>query len=315
MQFNQKMKHQMKHRLITVFGGSGFVGSYIVRELAKTGALIRVVSRNPDRASHVKTAGSPGQIALVQANIRDENSVKAAVAGTDIVINLVGLLFERGKQNFSAVHAQAAESLAKKAKAAGVKRFIHMSSLGVDTSAHSKYARTKLNGEKAVMAAFPEATIIRPSIIFGAEDNFFNRFAQMATFLPFLPLIGGGKTRYQPVYVGDVAKAFAAAINRPETAGNVYELGGPDIYTFRDLMHVMLSTIDRKTYLLSIPFFLASFEAAFLELLPHPLLTRDQVQSLKRDSIVRQDAKGFEQLGIKPVNLESILPAYLGRYR
>src|SRR5690606_5272654 len=184
--------------LVTVFGGTGFIGQYIVKELARTGMLIRVVSRNPERALHLKTAGSPGQIALVQANVRNSDSVKAAIEGADIVINLVGVMFEHGKQNFAAIHAQAAELLAKTAKASGVKRFIHMSAMGVDRATSSKYVRTKLNGEQAVLAAFPEVTILRPSIVFGPEDSFFNRFAHMSVFMPFLPLIGGGVTKFQP---------------------------------------------------------------------------------------------------------------------
>lgn len=304
----------IKNLIITVFGGTGFVGAYVVKELAKTGAVIRVVSRNPDRALELKTAGSPGQIGLMQGNIRNHESVKKAVEGSDVVINLVGLLFEQGKQNFSAIHAQAAESLAKAAKNAGVKRFIHMSALGVDKSSHSKYARTKLNGEKAVVAAFPGATVIRPSVIFGAEDNFFNRFARMAVCMPFLPLIGGGKTKFQPVFVGDVARAFAAVVGDDTTAGKIYELGGPSVYSFHDLMDITLSILGRKRILLPVPFFVASLEAALLELLPHPLLTRDQVQLLKRDNVVSGATLSFKDLKLTPVNLESVVPGYLARY-
>lgn len=304
-----------KSLLITIFGGTGFLGTYVVKELAKTGATIRVVSRNPDRALQLKTAGSPGQIALMQGNIRNQESVKTAVEGAEIVINLVGLMSEHGKQNFSAIHAQAAESLAKAAKNAGTKRFIHISALGADKPSHSKYARTKLNGEKAVIAAFPNATIVRPGILFGPEDNFFNRFACMAALSPFLPLIGGGRTKFQPVYVGDIAKAIAAIAANDMTAGKIYELGGPSVYTFHDLMEILLSMIGHKRLLLPVPFFLAFFWATFLELLPSPLLTRDQVQLLKRDNVVNGASLTFDHLAIKPTNLESVLPGYLERYR
>lgn len=304
----------MKNTLITIFGGTGFVGQYVVKELAKTGALIRVASRNPDKASHLRTMGSPGQISFIQANIRNKASVEVAVKGADVVINLVGLLFESGKQNFSAIHAQAAETLAKIAKVEGVKRLVHMSALGVDHSTHSKYARTKFNGENAILAAFPEASIMRPSIIFGAEDKFFNRFAAMAKCLPFLPLIGGD-TKFQPVYVVDVAKAFAAVVADDATAGNIYELGGPDVYTFRELMQIMLEAIGKEPALIPVPFFLASIEAAFLELLPRPLLTRDQVQLLKKDNVVVEGANTFKTLGVEPSNLQSVIPSYLERYK
>lgn len=304
----------MKQKIVTVFGGTGFVGSYIVEELAKTGVSIKVVSRDPERAMPIKTAGTAGQIVLAQANLHNEASVRRAVENSEVVINLVGILFESGKQNFTAVHSQGAELLAKAAKEAGVKRFIHMSALGIDKPSQSKYARTKLTGEKAVHAAFPDATIIRPSVIFGHEDNFFNKFAEMASFSPFLPLIGSGKTKFQPVYVGDIAKAFAKVVSNPYTAGKTYELGGPDVYTFRELMELMLRTIHKKRLLVSVPYSIASLKAAFLELLPHPLLTRDQVQLLKVDNIVSDRSLTFKDLGITPTALESIIPNYLERY-
>lgn len=301
----------MKQKIVTIFGGTGFVGTYAVEELAKTGVSLKVVSRDPDNGLKVKTAGRVGQVALVQGNLRNEASVRQAVQGSDVVINLVGLLFEHGKQNFTAIHAQGAEFLAKAAKEAGVKQFIHVSALGVDKSSQSKYARTKLTGEKAVRAAFPEATLIRPSIIFGPEDNFFNMFARMASFSPFLPLIGGGKTKFQPVYVADVAKAVAAVVANPDFSGKALELGGPKTYSFKELMELLLHTLRKKRCLLPVPFAFASLKAFFLEFMPHPPLTRDQVQLLKIDNVVNPQALGFKELGIKPTAVESVLPGYL----
>ena len=303
----------MKQQIITIIGGSGFVGSYVVKELAKTGASIIIASRDPERALPSKTSGNTGQISLIQANLRDEASVERAVRNADVVINLVGLLYESGKQNFTTIHAKAAESLAKSAKKAGAKKFIHMSALGVNKPSQSKYARTKLTGEKAVLEAFPEATIIRPSVIFGAEDTFFNRFAQIACVSPVIPVIGE-KTKFQPVYVADVAKAFAKVAQNDTAAGHIYELGGSCVYSFKELMELMLSVMHSKRVLMPIPFPLASLQAAVLELLPNPLLTRDQVRLLREDNIVSNDSLSFKELDIIPTELESILPSYLSRY-
>lgn len=306
----------MKQRIITVIGGSGFLGQYVVKELAKTGATIRVASRHPDSALHLKTAGSVGQIVLTPVNIHDEESLKQAVEGSWAVINLVGVLYSKGKQNFSAVHAQGAERLAKIAKQAGCTRLIHISALGIDKSPKSRYARSKLMGEKAVLAAFPEATIIRPSIMIGAEDNFFNKFAQIAAISPFIPLIGGGDIVFQPVYVADVAKAINVALLNPDTQGRIIELGGPTCYSFKKLMQLLLKQIHKKRILLPLPFPVASFIATFLEIFPSPILTRDQVQLLKTDNIVgdKENILKFPDLGIEPVSIEMVLPDYLGRY-
>lgn len=301
----------MKQTVITILGGTGFLGTYVVKELAKTGALIKVVSRNPNDAWEAKTAGSVGQIGLVQANIRDKASIYQAIAGSDIVINLIGILQEHGKQSFPAVHAQGAELVAKAAKEAGVRKFIHVSALGVDRTPQSKYARTKLNGEKAVAAVFPDATILRPSVVFGPEDNFFNLFATMAKFMPFLPLIGGGKTRFQPVYVDDIAKAIRAVVERSDTRGKIYELGGPKVYSFKEILRYILTLTHRKRCLLSIPFPLASVQAAFLELIPQAPLTRDQVSLLKSDNIISEKAWTFKDLGITPTALEAVVPRYI----
>lgn len=305
----------MEQRLITVFGGSGFVGRYVVQHLARQGYRIRVAVRNPNRALFLKPLGDIGQIQIVQANIRDAGSVARAVAGADAVVNLVGILFETGHQRFQPTQGTAAGALAEAAKAAGVKAFIQMSAIGADERSESRYARSKGLGERLVRRAFPAATIMRPSIIFGPEDGFFNRFALLAKLSPVLPLIGG-RTRFQPVYVGDVADALVAALDpRNGAAGHVFELGGPHVYTFRALMELMLKEIGRKRPLIPVPFALAEIEAFFLQMMPTPLLTVDQVTLLKHDNITSPEAPGLEDLGVSATPAEAVLPTYLSRYR
>jgi len=305
----------MDYGVVTVFGGAGFLGRYVVRALARGGARVRVACRRPDEALRCKPMGDVGQIVPVAANIRDDASVAAAVAGADVVINLVGILYESGRQTFEAVHHEGAARIARAAKAAGAKRLIQVSAIGADAQSRSEYARTKAAGESAALAAFPGATIVRPSILFGPEDDFFNRFAAMARLALALPLIGGGHTRFQPVYVCDVAAAIVAALEDPASAGKTYELGGPNSYSFRALMEVMLAEIGRRRLLVPVPFWAAGALAFFLEFLPIPPLTRDQVRSLGYDSVVSPGAAGFAQLGIAPTALEVILPTYLARYR
>lgn len=308
----------MRGDLVTVFGGSGFLGRYVVRRLAHAGWQVRVAVRRPDEALFCKTAGHVGQVTPVAANIRDLASVKAAVAGADAVVNLVGILFQAGPQRFDAVHAQGAGTVAAAAAAAGVKALVHVSAIGADAQSPAAYARSKAAGEAAVRQAFPAATVIRPSIVFGPEDGFFNRFAEMALMLPFLPLIGGGTTRFQPVYVLDVAEAIARAIEAPEAhAGKTYELGGPRIYSFRELMSLLLAEIGRRRMLISVPFALAALKGAVFQSIPfiRPPLTADQVRLLKRDNVVGPQAAGFKELGLTPTAVEPILPTYLDRYR
>jgi uncharacterized protein YbjT (DUF2867 family) len=305
----------MARRLATVFGGSGFIGRYVVQRLAKQGWMVRAAVRRPDQALFLKPLGDVGQITPISANLRHQGSVEAAVAGADAVVNLVGLLYQRGRQRFDAVHVEGAGRAAAAARKAGASRFIQISAIGADPASPAAYARTKAAGEAAVKAAFPDATVLRPSIVFGPEDQFFNRFAQMARIAPVLPLIGGGHTRFQPVYVGDVADAVVAAIERPDAAGKTYELGGPEVRTFRELMELMLAEIERKRLLVPIPFALASLQAAFLEFLPVPPLTRDQVRLLKRDNVVATGMPGLKELGVNAAALELILPTYLARYR
>ncbi|MGH6938821.1 complex I NDUFA9 subunit family protein [Hypericibacter sp.] len=305
----------MARKLATVFGGSGFIGRYVVQSLAKRGWMVRAAVRRPDEALFLKPLGDVGQITPVAANLRHQGSVEAAVAGADAVVNLVGLLYQGGRQRFDAIHVEGSGRAAAAARKAGAAQFVQVSAIGADPASPAAYARTKAAGEAAVKSAFPEATVLRPSIVFGPEDQFFNRFAKMARITPALPLIGGGHTRFQPVYVGDVADAVVAAVERHDAAGRTYELGGPEIRTFRELMVLMLEEIERRRLLVPIPFAIASLQGALLQLLPMPPLTLDQVRLLKRDNVVAAGMPGLKELGISAAALELILPTYLARYR
>jgi NADH dehydrogenase len=305
-------------RLITVFGGSGFLGRHLVRALAKRHYRIRVAVRRPDLAGHLQPLGRVGQIHAVQANLRHAGSVGAAVRGADIVVNLVGILYERGRQRFDAVQAFGAEQAALAAAAHGA-RMIHVSAIGADPQSPSAYARAKAAGESAVLAAAPEAAVFRPSIMFGPEDDFFNKFAAMARVLPALPLIGGGETRFQPVFVGDVAEAIARAAEGRAAPGTIYELGGPEVKSFKELMEYVLATVERRRLLVPIPFGLARLQAMILQFMPKPLVTPDQIEQLKRDNVVsaaaQAEGRTLAGLGIAPVAMETIVPAYLWRFR
>ena len=305
--------------LVTVFGGSGFVGRHVVRALAKRGYRVRAAVRRPDLAGHLQPMGSVGQIHAVQANLRYPDSVAKAVEGADAVVNLVGILYESGRQTFSAVHAFGAGAVAEAAAKAGVARLVHVSSLGADDGSPSDYARTKAAAEKAVLGEFPDAVIFRPSVIFGPEDNFFNQFAAIARLSPVMPLFGGGETKFEPVFVGDVAEAIARAVDGKVQGGRTYELGGPEVMTLRDIFAFVAKTTGRTRLLLPVPMFAAKFKAAFLQLLPKPLLTVDQVRQLGIDNIVGEAAKAegrtLAGLGIQPKTVESIVPAYLHRFR
>ncbi len=305
----------MNNRLVTVFGGSGFVGRYVVQHLARRGARIRVAVRHPQEALFLKPLGEVGQIHIVAANVRIASSVAAAITGADAVINLVGILHERGRQRFRSVHVAGARNVAEAAKAARVPDLLHMSALGADPQSRAAYARSKAAGEAAVRAVFPRATIFRPSVIFGPEDDFFNRFARLAKLLPFVPVIAG-ETRFQPVYVGDVAAAFVAALDAGKAAHKeTFALGGPRIYSFRELLEIMLRETMLERPLVPLPMWLARLQAAVLGLLPDPPLTLDQLRLLAHDNIVPEGAKGLAALGITPTPLEAILPAYLRLYR
>jgi uncharacterized protein YbjT (DUF2867 family) len=334
--------------LVTVFGGSGFLGRHVVRALAKLGYRIRVAVRRPELAGFLQPLGRVGQIHAVQANLRYPASVEAAARDADVVVNLVGILFERGRQKFDAVQAFGAEAVALAAGAVGA-RMIHVSALAADEHSPSHYARSKAAGEKLVLAAVPSAVILRPSVVFGPEDDFFNKFAAIARFAPALPLVGGGHTRFQPVFAGDVASAVVAAIvaraalareasgqrghsigaragHSPEPGssarakeGQIYELGGPEVKSFKELMQFVLATTGRQRLLLPVPFALAKFQASFLQLMPKPLLTTDQVELLRRDAVVSDEAKRegrtLEALGIDPIAMATIVPLYLWRFR
>jgi uncharacterized protein YbjT (DUF2867 family) len=304
--------------LVTVFGGSGFLGRHVVRALANRQYRIRVAVRRPELTGYLKPLGGVGQIEAVQANLRFPQSVEAAVRDAGIVINLVGILFEKGRQRFDAVQAEGADAVARAAKAAGA-RLVHVSAIGADENSPSHYARSKGAGERLVRAAQPEAVIMRPSIVFGSEDEFFNRFAALARLSPALPLPGGGLTRFQPVFVGDVAEAIAKGADGDTKPGTTYELGGPDVRTFKQLMELTLATIQRRRLLVPVPFTLLKLQAAVLQYLPQPPLTPDQVELLKSDNIVSAAARAqnrtLEALGIIPDSIGSVVPEYLWRFR
>jgi len=313
---------QLQDRLVTVFGGSGFVGRYVVKHLAERGARVRVAVRRPDEALFLKPMGVVGQIVPTPANIRVETSVAAAVAGADAVVNLVAVLYERGRQSFEALHVRGAEVVARQAAAAGARHLVQVSSLSADANSPSAYGRSKAAGEAAVRAAFPAATIMRPSLVFGAEDQFFNRFAGLARLAPALPLIAGGTAKFQPVYVGDVAAAIVRALEDPASAGKTYELGGPRVYSFAELLRLTLRETGRRRMLVPLPTAPAKVMAFFAELasalspLPMaPPLTRDQVTLLGLDNVVAPGAPGLGDLGIVPTAVEGVLPSYLFRFR
>jgi len=302
----------MKNQLVTIFGGSGFVGRHTVRALARAGYRIKVATRHPNRAFFLRPLGSVGQIDFVKCDVSDAESVARALTGAHAAVNLTGILFQSG-QTFEEVQADGAAHIAKAAADAGIAALVHVSAVGADAESDSDYAVTKAEGEAAVREAFPRAVILRPSIIFGPEDGFFNKFGQMARFFPALPLIGGGKTRFQPVFVGDVAQAILAGLSRQD--GRSYELGGPATYSFKELLQLILRETGRNRALVPLPFGLAFLQAVFLQLLPKPLLTVDQVKLLKKDNVVSATAPGLADLGITPTSVEAVIPSYLWRYR
>jgi uncharacterized protein YbjT (DUF2867 family) len=307
--------------LVTVFGGSGFVGRHTVSALAHRGYRIRSAERRPDLAGYLQPMGSVGQIHGVQANLRYPDSVRRAVQGVDAVVNTVAILAPSGRQSFEALHVEGARAVAKAARAAGAKRLIHISAIGADLKSASHYARTKAEGERAVFEEFPDAIILRPSIIFGPEDQFFNRFAALARLSPFLPSIGGGKTRFQPVYVGDIAHAIANCVEGHGKAGTVYEVGGPEAFTFRQLLDMTQDMSGRKRAYFPMPFWLAKLQAILTWPLPNALrpITLDQVRLLQRDNVVSDAAKAegrtLAALGVdSPAAVQAIVPAYLERF-
>ncbi|MAM26238.1 MAG: complex I NDUFA9 subunit family protein [Rhodobacteraceae bacterium] len=308
-------------KLVTIYGGSGFVGRYIARRMAKAGWRVRVAVRRPNEALFVRTYGVVGQVEPILCNIRDDASVRAAMQGADAAVNCVGILTESGKNGFDAVQSEGAERVARIAAEEGVARLVQISAIGADMDAESDYARTKAEGEAGVLRHMPQAVILRPSIIFGPEDAFFNRFAGMTRISPAIPLVGS-KTRFQPVYVDDVAQAAEAAVTGRAAPG-IYELGGPDVDSFKGLMQRMLKIVNRKRLVLGMPMWMGRLMAFSFDMLQavtfglfsNTMLTRDQVKNLSRDNVVAEDAKGFADLGIEPTAMTAVLPEYLWRFR
>ncbi len=305
------------NKIATVFGGTGFIGRHIVRSLARRGIVVKVATRVPERAYFLKPSGAVGQIVPVVCDYSNAQSVLEAVAGADYVVNCIGILYERGKRStFQRAHVDVPALIARSCADADVSRFVHISALACDLGV-SKYAKSKYAGEKAVLGNFPRATILRPSVVFGEGDNFFNLFAELSRYMPFLPLIGGGITRFQPVFVADVAECAVAALVAPsdQYCGQVYHLGGPDVVNFKQIYQLIFKYTGRKRKLVSVPYNVAKMEASLLSLLPKPLLTRDQVESLKTDNVVRNNAQGMSAFGIVPKSLDLVLPSYLSRYK
>jgi NADH dehydrogenase len=306
----------MRNHLLTIFGGTGFIGRYVVSRLAERGARLRVISRSPvTHGHHLQPLGRVDQIVVQSVNFDSEAALRCALAGAAGFVNLIGILSESSRQSFAEAHGALPGRIAAAARAEGVARMVQISAIGADPASASAYARSKAEGERRVRDAFPEATVLRPSIVIGPEDGFFNRFAALARISPALPLIGGGQTRFQPVYVGDVAQAVVAALEREDARGRIYELGGPQTYSFAELMRYMLGVVGRRRLLLNVPFGLAKLQARLFELLPEPPLTRDQVELLKVDNVVSPGMPGLQELGITPTAIELIVPEYLAMYR
>lgn len=308
-------------RVVTVFGGSGFIGRGLVQRLARLGCVVRCAGRDPENAHVLKPLGDVGQIAPWAADVRRPETVRAALEGADACVNLVGILYERGKRTFNAVHVEGAAAAAEAARSAGCRRFIHVSALGADADSESAYARTKAEGEAAVKTAFPDATVFRPGVVFGAGDSFFNMFAGMTLMSPILPVIGaplwppgGGGPKMQPVYAGDVAEVMARALCETGHAGKTYSLGGPAVYTFRELMALVLRVTGRRRVLAPMPYIAAELFAGVAQFLPKPLLTPDQVKLLRTDNVTPPGAPGFEAFGVSPQSVESQVPGYLRRF-
>lgn len=307
------MSSIIENKIITVLGGSGFIGRYIVQRLARQNALIKVGCRDISRAMHLLPLGTVGQIKLITTNVRDDVSLRDLIKGSDYVINLVGIFYEKGKQKFHSVHNQAAKRIAQICQEESVQTLIHFSALGADINATSEYAKTKAEGESLVQKAFPRAVIVRPSLVFGAEDHFFNRFAELALLSPFLPLIHGGRTQFQPVFVNDIAQVVEMVILQ-NIQGEILELAGSAIYTFKQLMETMLRIINRSCALIPMPAFIGYGVGSIAQYLPNPLLTIDQMRLLKTNNILTNKKPGFRELGISPKSLEAIIPTYLRRF-
>ena len=306
---------QNNQKIIAIFGAGGFIGKHLMRELTKLDYRIKVATRSPYLKGYLKTQGNPGQIELFETNIFDLDSIKEVLNNCNFVINLVGILYETRKQKFDAVHSYFPDLLSKACSELGIEKLIHVSALGIKEKHPSKYMQSKLEGENKIRENFNGSKILRPSVIFGQEDKFFNTFAQIAQFSPMLPLIGGGKTKFAPIYVGDVAKAIVRALEINNSESEIYELGGPKEYSFKELMKILLTEIKKKRFLVSIPWELARFQSYFLQMLPNPLLTPDQVELLKHSNVVTGNYPTLKDLGITGTEIQNILPKYIYRFR
>tara|TARA_B100000427_G_scaffold212890_1_gene177573 strand:- start:50 stop:991 length:942 start_codon:yes stop_codon:yes gene_type:complete len=306
---------QNNQKIIAIFGAGGFIGKHLMRELTKLDYRIKVATRSPYLKGYLKTQGNPGQIELFETNIFDLDSIKEVLNNCNFVINLVGILYETRKQKFDAVHSYFPDLLSKACSELGIEKLIHVSALGIKEKHPSKYMQSKLEGENKIRENFSGSKILRPSVIFGQEDKFFNTFAQIAQFSPMLPLIGGGKTKFAPIYVGDVAKAIVRALEINNSESEIYELGGPKEYSFKELMKILLTEIKKKRFLVSIPWGIARFQSYFLQMLPNPLLTPDQVELLKHSNVVTGNYPTLKDLGITGTEIQNILPKYIYRFR
>jgi NADH dehydrogenase len=302
-------------KVVCIFGASGFIGRHLIRRLTKKDFRVVAATRSPYLHGYLKPLGNPGQIDLEKVNLFDEERLRILIKNSDVVINLVGILHETKKQKFEDIHAKFPDLLSKLCSELNIKKLVHISALGINETVSSQYMQSKLKGEKNIINNFNRSVILRPSVIFGPEDKFFNQFASMADFFPVLPLIGGGLTYFQPIYVGDIAKSIMAVLEKEEINNNIFELGGPQVFTFKELMKILLKEINKKRFLIPIPFLFAKFQAKILQLLPKPLLTTDQVEMLKYDNIVTNKYPTLKDLKINPKTIEAVLPNYIWRFR
>ena len=305
----------MKQKIATIFGASGFIGRHLIRRLTKKDFQIIAATRSPYLHGYLKPLGNPGQIDLEKVNLFDEERLRTLIKSSDVVINLVGILYETKKQKFEDIHAKFPDLLSKLCSELNIKKLVHISALGINETVSSQYMQSKLKGEKNIINNFDRSAILRPSVIFGPEDRFFNQFASLAEFFPVLPLIGGGLTYFQPIYVEDIAKSIVVVSEKEEINNSIYELGGPQTFTFKELMKILLKQIKKKRFLVPIPYSFAKFQAKILQLLPKPLLTTDQVEMLKYDNIVTNNYPTIKDLKINPKTIESVLPNYIWRFR
>ena len=306
---------QNNQKIIAIFGAGGFLGKHLMRQLTKLDYRVKVATRNPYLKGYLKPLGNPGQIELFKTNIFDPKDIKKVLKNCDLVINLVGILYETRKQKFYQIHAQFPNLLSKLCDELAIKKLVHVSALGVKEKHVSQYMQSKFQGEVYVQDMFKPTVILRPSIVFGPEDKFFNTFASLVQFFPILPLVGGGKTKFAPIYVGDVANAIVKALELNNSEPKIYELGGPKNYSFKELMEILLTEIKKKRLLIPIPFGVAKFQSYFLQMMPNPLLTPDQVEMLKYNNIVSGEYPTLKDLGISGTSIQSILPKYIYRFR